>query len=54
MNYKENPRNFTITFRVTEQEKEELQKLAKKKTGGKMSLLIQQACLAYLEKEKNV
>lgn len=54
MNYKENPRNFVITCRVTKQEKEDLQELAKKKTGGKMSLLIQQACLAYLEKEKNV
>ena len=54
MNYKENPRNFVISFRVTEQEKEALEKLAKKKTDGKMSLLIQQVCLAYLEKEKNV
>lgn len=50
-NYKENPRNATITIRVTEQEKKRLQEIAKKKTKGKMSELIWSVLTKYLEEE---
>lgn len=53
MNVKENPRNSTITFRVTKEEKEKLEKLAKKETNGKVSQLVWQICLEYItEREK--
>lgn len=52
MNVKENPRNSTVTFRVTKEEKEKLEKLAKKETNGKVSQLVWKICLEYIaEKE---
>lgn len=52
MNVKENPRNSTVTFRVTKEEKEKLEKLAKKEANGKVSKLVWQICLEYIaEKE---
>lgn len=53
MNVKENPRNSTVTFRVTKEEKEKLEKLAKKETNGKVSQLVWKICLEYIaEREK--
>lgn len=53
MNVKENPRNFTVTFRVTKEEKQRLEKLAKVETNGKVSQLVWQICLEYItEREK--
>lgn len=51
-NYKENPRNSTITFRVTANEKVELQKIANKRTNGKVSELIWQLCLECIKEEE--
>lgn len=53
MNVKENPRNSTITFRVTKEEKEKLEKLAKKESNGKVSQLVWQICLRYMEKKED-
>lgn len=53
MNVKENPRNSTVTFRVTKEEKEKLEKLAKKESNGKVSQLVWQICLEYLEKKED-
>lgn len=53
MNVKENPRNSTVTFRVTKEEKEKLEKLAKKESNGKVSKLVWQICLDYLEKKED-
>ena len=53
MNVKENPRNSTVTFRVTKEEKEKLEKLAKKESNGKVSKLVWQICLEYLEKKED-
>lgn len=52
MNVKENPRNSTVTFRVTKEEKEKLEKLAKKESNGKVSQLVWQICLEYMEKKE--
>lgn len=51
-NYKENPRNATITIRVTEQEKKELQEIAKKETKGKVSELVWTILTDYLKQEE--
>ena len=53
MNVKENPRNSTVTFRVTKEEKEKLEKLAKKETNGKVSQLVWQICLEYIAEREN-
>lgn len=53
MNVKENPRNSTVTFRVTKEEKEKLEKLAKVEANGKVSKLVWQICLDYLEKKED-
>lgn len=53
MNVKENPRNSTITFRVTKEEKEKLEKLAKVEANGKVSKLVWQICLEYMEKKED-
>lgn len=53
MNVKENPRNSTVTFRVTKEEKQKLEKLAKVEANGKVSQLVWQICLEYIaEREK--
>lgn len=53
MNVKENPRNSTVTFRVTKEEKQKLEELAKAEANGKVSKLVWQICLDYIaEREK--
>lgn len=51
-NFKENPRNQTVTFRLTPDEKKELQKIANKHTNGKVSELVWQLCLNRIKEEK--
>ena len=53
MNVKENPRNSTVTFRVTKEEKQKLEKLAKKETNGKVSQLVWQICLEYIAERED-
>ena len=52
-NFKENPRNAIITFKATEEEKRKLQKLASRRTNGKLSELVWNICLEYMRKEED-
>jgi predicted transcriptional regulator len=50
-NYKDNPRTSTITFRLTDSEKRQLQDIANKQTNNRVSELVWQIVKQYLEEK---